>query len=564
MYVNIGERSNRLSWKRKDLKRNARSTIKKNFINTIIVCFIVSIIAANYRASSNIIVRPNSDNFSIFHLPTMSENIEHTVSSILEIRPNGDTRLDKSIHKAENTIESEIGRLQRKFNLRNATEGVIATILNNSNGSKSFIIGIINSVNKFVFDNKILEGTIVAVSSVVMFLFWYFIQNILIVGEARFFLETKNYPDTDVTTLLFIYRIRRTVHVGFIMFMRFVFNFLWYFTIVGGFIKHYSYMMIPYILAENPNISRKEAFKLSKLMMKGNKWKTFVMDLSFIHWHLLSVLTMGIFRFAYVNPYISATRSELYYSLRAQLIEERNPQAVYFNDKHLLAVPNGIESYPYSLYPIPEAEKQSWVKLDYDRDYRLTSLIYIFFTACFIGWCWEVLIFLFKAGGFVNRGTLYGPWLPIYGTGSVLLLLVLKPFIKRPIVFFPSAFVLCGILEYFASWVLEKLFNQYWWNYSTTFGNINGRVCLEGLLFFSAGAGLVVYVIAPLVDEFVSRIPIKAKQTICTVLVLMFVSDMIFSFTKPNNAEGSFSKSGNPIPQEPKVVSIIPNKKEGA
>ena len=74
--------------------------------------------------------------------------------------------------------------------------------------------------------------------------------------------------------------------------------------------------MIPYILAENPTIDRKEAFALSKQMMMGNKWKTFILDLSFFGWNLLSVLTFGLLSVFYVNPYNSATIAELYVSLK--------------------------------------------------------------------------------------------------------------------------------------------------------------------------------------------------------------------------------------------------------
>ena len=70
--------------------------------------------------------------------------------------------------------------------------------------------------------------------------------------------------------------------------------------------------MIPYILAENPRIKRKEAFYISKNMMKGNKWKTFILDMSFLGWNLLSVFTMGLLGILYVNPYYAATITELY------------------------------------------------------------------------------------------------------------------------------------------------------------------------------------------------------------------------------------------------------------
>ena len=70
--------------------------------------------------------------------------------------------------------------------------------------------------------------------------------------------------------------------------------------------------MIPYILAENPGITRKEAFAHSKMLMKGNKWNAFVLDLSFIGWFILSGFTCGILAIFYVGPYYNATCAALY------------------------------------------------------------------------------------------------------------------------------------------------------------------------------------------------------------------------------------------------------------
>ena len=73
------------------------------------------------------------------------------------------------------------------------------------------------------------------------------------------------------------------------MFLKGLFQGLWSLLfVIPGIIKSYEYRMIPYILSENPNISRKRAFEISKQMMKGNKWDTFVLDLSFIGWQILS------------------------------------------------------------------------------------------------------------------------------------------------------------------------------------------------------------------------------------------------------------------------------------
>ena len=83
-----------------------------------------------------------------------------------------------------------------------------------------------------------------------------------------------------------------------------------------GIVKAYEYMMVPYILAENPDMSREEVFALSKQMMKGNKWDAFVLDLSFIGWMILGALTLNIVNVLYTNPYRYLTSVELYHTLK--------------------------------------------------------------------------------------------------------------------------------------------------------------------------------------------------------------------------------------------------------
>lgn len=86
--------------------------------------------------------------------------------------------------------------------------------------------------------------------------------------------------------------------------------------IIPGIVKSYQYRMIPYILADNPDIDKKEAFDKSKAMMKGNKWRVFVLDLSFILWYLLGSITFGIVSVFYVEPYKQLTDAALYEALK--------------------------------------------------------------------------------------------------------------------------------------------------------------------------------------------------------------------------------------------------------
>ncbi len=101
------------------------------------------------------------------------------------------------------------------------------------------------------------------------------------------------------------------------MFLRDLFTGLWSLLfIIPGIIKSYEYRMIPYILAENPQIDSKEAFRLSKEMMMGEKWKAFVLDLSFLGWEILSCFTFGILSIFFVSPYVDNTNAELYAALK--------------------------------------------------------------------------------------------------------------------------------------------------------------------------------------------------------------------------------------------------------
>lgn len=119
-----------------------------------------------------------------------------------------------------------------------------------------------------------------------------------------------------------------------------------------------------------------------------------------------------------------------------------------------------------------------------------------------------------------------------------MILVLLNKLRKNPIIEFISAVVLCGIVEYFTSVFLEYQYGKLWWDYSGYFLNINGRVCAEGLLVFGIGGIIVVYIVAPLLDNLLRKIPLKISITICVVLVLAFTADRIYSSKVPNSGKG--------------------------
>lgn len=171
---------------------------------------------------------------------------------------------------------------------------------------------------------------------IVMFLYSFFVTNILAVGKTRFFVQAprgdrnfsylfscfkKNYKNTMVTMLLVQ-----------------LFIFLWSLLfIIPGIIKSYEYRMIPYLLADNPELGWREAFAQSKQMSDGHKWEMFVLDLSFLGWVLLFSLGSAILSFIpilgivasfaiyFLLPYIEATWAQYYFVLSGQISPQAPP-----------------------------------------------------------------------------------------------------------------------------------------------------------------------------------------------------------------------------------------------
>lgn len=119
------------------------------------------------------------------------------------------------------------------------------------------------------------------------------------------------------------------------MFVENVFLFLWSLTIVGFFIKQYSYRMVPYIVAENPNIEALDAIRLSRRMMKGHKWECFVADCSFLGWYLLNLITFGLSGIFYSNGYNAAFFAEYYVYVRSMAKTTGIAGSEMLNDEYL-------------------------------------------------------------------------------------------------------------------------------------------------------------------------------------------------------------------------------------
>ncbi len=173
---------------------------------------------------------------------------------------------------------------------------------------------------------------------------------------------------------------------------------------------------------------------------------------------------------------------------------------------------------------------------------KISFLGITFFTYCLIGWIYEVLFTYHESHIFVNRGFLHGTYIPIYGFGAFILLISLqkifqnKVYIKKvpitPLVIFILTFIITSVIEYSASYILEKYFNLVLWNYYGYRYNLNGRICLMTSTYFGIGGLIAFYIVQPLLNKFRTllndRITIILGLSAISIMVVDFIITLIY------------------------------------
>ena len=163
----------------------------------------------------------------------------------------------------------------------------------------------------------------------------------------------------------------------------------------------------------------------------------------------------------------------------------------------------------------------------------------LFFIYAILGWIIETTLVSIEKRKFVNRGFLIGPYCPIYGFGGLAITILLKNYTKDPIVLFLMAVIICGILEYFSSYIMEKIFKARWWDYSAKKYNINGRICLETVVPFGILGCLVMYVLNPITFKYLNMLSNSMLNIISAICFTIFITDNIVSY----NVISSFTKT---------------------
>lgn len=141
----------------------------------------------------------------------------------------------------------------------------------------------------------------------------------------------------------------------------------------------------------------------------------------------------------------------------------------------------------------------------------------------------EVTRILIHNKKFVNRGFLVGPYCPIYGYGALAMTFLLRKYQNDILATFIFSILICGVLEYFTSYFMEKIFHARWWDYTNRKFNINGRICLDNLIAFGILGCIILYITNPVILSLLSKIPNMLLHILSGVLFVVYIADNIIS-----------------------------------
>ena len=589
---------------RVEIKKRAKDVVRSHFILLVIICLVVSY----YGTDLNFV----TDNVDTLWKLVTGQPIEFGDDSLkIDKSKTSDKVLQDLIddnYKAGKThaaIQLEEYRQEKLTNdVTSRKNGIFAAVANNISSGNLYMI-IFEGLHSVIHSTRVTSAIIVFFSMMAAIALWIFIKNMLGAIMRRVFLEARLYKTVPVSHMLHFKLVKRWFRASMTLLLTTIFQYLWFITVIGGFIKMYSYRMVPFIVAENPDLKPREAITLSRRMMNGHKWECFVLDMTFVGWYILGTFTFGLITVLWAAPYSVATYAEYYTELRngakAAGIENADrlndtylfeyaeegflrktysdvEEQKHFIDEHRVELPpvRGFIAKNFGLWIGPTEEKAMYDEVDKRRQqivedravikhkiypqrlnplwddknnnivkdirsirtYTIWSVIMVFFAFAFVGWCWEVGIHLIQDGVFVNRGVMHGPWLPIYGGGVAMIVVLLAKWRRNPLQEVVSIIILCGIVEYTTSWYLEVTKGMRWWDYTGYFLNLNGRICGEGLMVFALGGMAAVYLLVPVLDTMWSKLKPKVLAGICIVLLVCFAADMIYTQLVPNVGDG--------------------------
>ncbi len=320
------------------LKRDARGSLKRHYLFFVVACLLAVFMDAEF-ITSDYLINMRSTFFDVFSNSSISVQVDpETEEKIKE----GVKVLDNDAGVFRNNVEKKLEEVNSKIQstegsqIFGRTKGVLNQIIDFVAGD-TFFSHMYSTISGIVGDPRAANIAIISVLALVSFTYWLFVRNLFVAVIRRIFLEGRIYKKVPVSRYLFFIRMKRWRRSAVTMGLLWIIEFLSSLTIVLYPIVRFGFFLVPYIIAENPDIKTIDALMLSWRMMRGNKWTLFKIILSILGWNILNVFTLGVFGILYTNPYKLCIYSEFYARVREAAKQNEIEGVEQLNDIYLFA-----------------------------------------------------------------------------------------------------------------------------------------------------------------------------------------------------------------------------------
>lgn len=330
------KKKNKMEYGIRMLKRDARVTLKRHYLFFVVACLLAVLMEAEF-ITSDYLLNMRSTFFDMFSNTNIQMDIDpETGEKVME----GVKAIDEDADVFRNNVSKQLETVNKKIKspqgseVFGRTKGVLNQIIDFVAGD-TFFSHVYSTVSSIVGDPRAATIAIVSVLALVSFTYWLFVRNLFVAIIRRVFLEGRIYKKIPVSRYLFFIRMKRWRRSAVTMGLLWIIEFLSSLTIVLYPIIRFGFFLVPYIIAENPDIKTIDALKLSWRMMRGNKWTLFKIILSILGWNILNALTLGIVGVLYTNPYKICIYSEFYARVREAAKQNEIEGAEQLNDIYL-------------------------------------------------------------------------------------------------------------------------------------------------------------------------------------------------------------------------------------
>ena len=315
----------------KDIKRRARRTVKRHYVLLVAVCAVAILVGTEfsglisqaqtwYDALTGQEIQPDAEG--------LHDGDATATGAVLDALLNGDA--DAGRQQADARLQAIVDESDPNAMLGHQ-RGVLAALINDVNSGR--LTAMVGAALFSVSHSGTLSAALLIIGSLVVYAaVWVFFKNVLAAVVRRVLLDARTYKAVTLGHLLHFKAVRRWTRVSMTLLLKSVYETLWWMTIVGGVVKSFSYRLVPFIAAENPDIRPKDAIALSRRMMDGHKWECFLLELSFAGWRALGFVTFGAAEALWGLPYRLAALTEFYALRRQEAIERGIEGAALLND----------------------------------------------------------------------------------------------------------------------------------------------------------------------------------------------------------------------------------------